>query len=412
MSNHTSSPRPLAFLPACAALALSLLAVGACSDDDDSSLMAPDAPAAPIEDGFVLSTSSGAFPNVTTYVQWSEDLELSSIDNDDAAELPGSAATVAYANAAYATPFGAPAALVKYVVSAEAEVAEEERIVVPGANVFSTMYFASDTVAYATVAGGISKLIVFDPSTMRITDEVDLRTVTQRIPEATRTYYLDIVERAGKLFMGVHYENNFQPVNDSAYVAVVDLASRSVEAVLVDGRTGMVFGGQAPNAGLVVDDDGDIYVQGLGTTNAGGTSPSGVLRINAGETAFDPDYFFDLEEATGNISWGIYRTSDDQAFTATVQDETDLFEFATGEPQYKYVGIDLKAQTSSGPVPGLPTTYGNRRMIVRELDGDRLLFTIATNTENAAYVYEAGADAAGVLFVSEGGNLTGVEALE
>lgn len=393
--------------------ALLLLTLAACSDDEAPLVTAPDEPeipdppATPIEDGYFLSTSAGAFPDITTYVQHAEDLDFAKLTIDDAAELTGSASTVAYGNAAYATPFGAPAALVKYVVDTDGDVSEEQRIVVPGANVFSTIYFASDTEAYATVSGGISKLIVFDPSTMRITDEVDLRTITRRIPEATRTYYLDMVERDGKLFVGVHYENNFQPVNDSAYVAVIDIADRTVEDILVDGRTGMVFGGQAPNTGMVVGDDGAIYVAALGTANV----PSGVLRINAGEAAFDPDYFFDLNEAAGNISWGLYRTSDGRAFTATVQDETDLFEFRTGLPQFKYVGIDLEAQTSSGPVPDLPTTYGNRRMIIRELDDDRLLFTIATNDENAAYAYDPAADASGVLFASEGGNITGVEEL-
>lgn len=339
-------------------------------------------------------------------------MNFSTIDNDNGIELTGSAGTVSYGGAVYATPFGAPANLVKYVVGSNSIPSEEERIVVPGANTFSTLYFKSETEAYGTVAGGISKLIIFNPSTMRITNEVSLSTVTSKFPVATRTYYLDMLERDDKLYMGVHYENNFAPVNDSAYVAVIDLTTNSVEKILSDGRTGMVFGGQTSNAGMVLDANGDIYVQALGTTNAGGTGQSGVLRIKNGETEFDADYFFNLEDAVGNICYGIYHTANGRTFTANVQDEADFWEFSTGQPQFKYVEIDLKEQTSKGAVPGLPTTYGSRRMIMYEMGDQSLLFSIATNDENAVYEFDLSSNTASLYFTSTGGYLTGLEKLD
>lgn len=378
-----------------------------CSDDDSPNLD----DAAAIETGYAISTVSGAWPDQTTYLQWQNDLDLTAIDNSEATELTGSANTTTYEGAVYATPFGAPATLIKYVVNSNGTPEEEERIIVPGANTFSTLYFENENEAYATVAGGISKLIIFDPSIMRITDEVSLSAVTSKFPEATRTYYLDMIERDNKLFMGVHYENNFVPVNDSAYVAVIDLSTNEVEKVIGDGRTGMVFGGQAPNAGMVMDANGDIYLQALGTTNAGGASPSGVLRIRNGQTDFDPDYFFDLEDAVGTICYGIYHTSGGRTFTANVQDESDFWEFATGEPQFKYVEIDLTTRTSIGDVPGLPTTYGTRTMIIYELADQNLLFTIATNDENAVYSFDVTANSASRLFTSSGGYITGLEEL-
>lgn len=382
----------------------------ACTEeDDDGSPVLVDNTLT--ESGYTISTVSGAWPDQTTYVQWQSDLDLASIDNNEAVELTGSASTITQEGAVYATPFGAPANLIKYVVNSEGTPEEEERIVVPGANTFSTLYFKNENEAYATVAGGISKLIVFDPSTMRITDEVSLSPVTSRFSEATRTYYLDMMERDNKLFMGVHYENNFVPVNDSAYVAVIDLTTNEVEKVIGDGRTGMVFGGQAPNSGMVMDANGDIYIQALGTTNAGGVSPSGVLRIQSGQTDFDDDYFFDLEDAVGNICFGVYHTSSGRSFTANVQDETDFWEFATGQPQFKYVEIDLANATSLGDVPGLPTTYGTRRMLIHELDNQNLLFTIATNDENAVYSFDVTTNSASRSFTSSGGYITGLDEL-
>lgn len=391
-------------------LPAALLFQGCSNNDDDNP--SPTDGNNPTKTGFVLSTVSGAWPDLTTYIQWSSDLNFTTIDNDNGIELTGSAGTISYDGAVYATPFGAPANLVKYIVGSDGIPEEDERIVVPGANTFSTLYFKSETEAYGTVAGGLSKLIIFNPTNMRITNEVSLSTVTSKFPEATRTYYLDMLERDNKLFMGVHFENNFVPVNDSAYVAVIDLTTNAVEKVLSDGRTGMVFGGQAANAGMVLDANGDIYVQALGTTNAGGTAPSGVLRIKNGQTNFDTDYFLNLEDAVGNICYGIYHTSGGRTFTANVQDESDFWEFATGQPQFKYVEIDLANKTSKGAVPGLPTTYGSRRMIIYELDDQNLLFSIATNDENAVYKFDLSSNMASMYFTSTGGYLTGLEKLD
>ncbi|MEP5340891.1 MAG: DUF4374 domain-containing protein [Algibacter sp.] len=385
-----------------------IFATTGCSDDDSPT---PENESDPIVINFGITMVSGAWPNQTSYIQGVTDLGFSTIGNENAAELTGSAGTVSYNGALYTSPFGAPATLVKYSFNDDGDTVEEERIVVPGANTFSTIYFESETVAYGSVAGGISKLIIFNPTTMRITDEISLTTVTSRFSEATRTYYLDMMERDDKLFMGVHYENNFVPVNDSAYVAVIDLNNKTVDKVIADHRTGMVFGGQAANAGMIKTSNGDIYVQGLGTTLNGGNSPSGLLKIPNGQTSFDPDYFMNMENATGNVCYGIYQMPNGRSFTAKVEDESDFFEFQTGEPQFTYFEVDIENQTSLGAVPGLPTTYGSRRMIILPYTDQKLLFTTATNDENAVFSFDTTSNTSSQLFISSGGYITGLEDL-
>lgn len=383
---------------------LSFFLISACKDDVPETPKDPE----PAEISYGISTVSGAWPDLTTYIQGVKDLNSPSVGNENAIELTGSANTISYNGSIYATPFEAPAKLVKYSIDDKGIPQHEETIVVPGANTFSTIYFKSESVAYGTVAGGISKLIVFNPATMRITDEISLSMITKRIPEATRTYYLDMRERDNKLFMGVFYENNFKPVNDSAYIAVIDLNTNTVEKIIADGRTGMVFGGQAPNAGMFKAASGDIYVQCLGTLKDGGKSPAGLLKIKAGTTTFDEDYFFNLQEATGSICFGIYHVNG-KTFNARVEDETDFWEYLTGKPQFKYYEIDPESKTSLGAVPGLPVTYGSRRMIVQPLDGQNLLFSIATNDENAVYKLDLGTNTSSKLFVSTGGYITGLQ---
>lgn len=354
-----------------------------------------------------IATVSGAWPNTTTYIQGTENLDFSSISNDSARELTGTARVINYGKNLYALPFGAPANLVKYNFDDKGVPQQEEKIVAPGSNTFSTVHFESETVAYATLAGGISKLIKFNPTTMRIEDEISLKVITDKFPEATRTYYLDMVERDNKLFMGVYYEKNFKPVSEYAHVAIINLDTKTVEKVIEDQRTGMVFGGQSSNAGMIKMPNGDIYVQAKGTRNVGGNAPSGLLRIKNGETEFDTNYFFDLDTATGKICIGIYNVNN-RFFTARVEDETDFWEF-NGNPQFKYYEIDVDAKTSKGAVPGLPTTYGSRTMNITLIEGD-IAVTISTNDENA--VYKLGEGAPVKLFSSTGGYITGFNVLE
>ena len=332
---------------------LSACITTSCSSDDSSS---DDPTSADVEIKYGMATVSGAWPNTTTYLQGVEDLDFSTIGNNEAKELTGTASVVSEGKHLYAKPFGAPANLVKYKFDKNGLVQEDNKIVVPGANTFSSIHFKSETEAYATVAGGISKLIVFNPTTMRIVDEISLTAVTEKFPEATRTYYQDLIERDNKLFMTVYYENNFAPVNDYAYMAIINLETNEVEKVIEDQRTGMLFGGPGANTGMIKTANGDIYIQAKGTANNGGTAPSGVLRIKNGATEFDIDYFFNLTTATGNLCYGIYQLNG-KTFTTRVEDETDFWEYLTGNPQFKYFEINIENQTSLGAVTGLPTTY-------------------------------------------------------
>ena len=74
-----------------------------CSDDENPEPNDGDSNA-PIETGYAISTVSGAWPDMTTYIQWADDLSFSSIGNESAVELTGSASTVTFDGATYATP--------------------------------------------------------------------------------------------------------------------------------------------------------------------------------------------------------------------------------------------------------------------------------------------------------------------
>ncbi|WP_299671958.1 DUF4374 domain-containing protein [uncultured Polaribacter sp.] len=407
MKNNVKTSVSKTFKSLCLVLLIVGITVSCSSNDSLSDNPAP----TEIKINYGMAMVSGAWPNTTTYLQGFEKLDFTTIGNGKAKELTGTASVVSEGEYLYAKPFGAPANLVKYKYDENGLVQEDNKIIVPGANVFSSIHFKSETIAYATVAGGISKLIVFDPSTMRIEDEISLSDITDKFPEATRTYYQDMIERDNKLFMSVYYEKNFKPVNDYAYVVVIDLATNKVEKIIEDQRTGMLFGGPTSNAGMIKTTNGDIYIQAKGTSDNGGLSPSGVLRIKNGTTEFDTDYFFNLSTATDNICYGIYQVNG-KIFTTKVEDETDFWEYKTDKPQFKYYEVNLESKTSLGAIPGLPTTYGKRNMSITALNENEVALTIATNDENALYKLSTNSNTPTKMFTSTGGYISGFKKLK
>ncbi len=330
---------------------------------------------------YAIANVGGAFPNQTTYIQGLKDLSASNLDNSNASESSSFASMWSYNGAVYLTAFGAPATAVKYTFDENGKAVVSGKLIVPGANTFSSLEFVSATEAYASVGGGLARVVKFNPTTFQVTGEVKLNTIQK--PAAASVYYLGMKARNGKLFMGVRYfDANFTDLVDSAFVAVIDLATSKVEKLIADGRTSAIFAAGSSINSIVQDDNGDLYIQGMGS----GNKPSGILRIKNGETNFDNSYFFDLKASTGKDCSGLYHFGNGLTFTTQIQDPSDPYEM--NGPNYKYVRIDLAAKTSSGIIGGVPAIFGSSTSIMRKFDNTSILFVVSTNTENAIYNYD------------------------
>jgi hypothetical protein len=274
---------------------ITLVAVSGCSKDRNNG----EDPGNKDADQYAIALVAGTGSAQTTYIQGLANLDTASLGNGNATELTGNGRMLTYNGAAYASVFNSPATMTKYAFDKSGKATRSGELVVPGAKTYSTVEFVSPTEAYASVAGGLAKVIRFNPTTMERTGEIDLTPILRA--EAPVMYYLGMKARDGKLFMGVFYEGAgfVEKYNDTAYVAVIDLATAKLEKLIKDYRTGSVF--DAYNS-FAIDKNGDIYVAGLGYTNR----PSGVLRIKKGQTDFDASYFFDLDAAAGYKCRGLH----------------------------------------------------------------------------------------------------------
>lgn len=373
---------------------LLLLALGSCKKNSSTPNTPPKT-----QIHYVFANVAGVNPSQTTYVMGTTDLNFTNLTNANGAEQPGFASMWQYKQSAFLTTFGAPASMTKYTFDDKGKVVPSGKLIVPGANTFSSIEFINDSVAYASLGGGLARVVQFNPTLLQITGEVNLTSVLK--PSAASTFYLGMKARAGKLFMGVHYFNSaFSPLYDSAYVAVIDMTTNKVDKLISDGRTCAIFQAGSSVNGFELDANGDIYIEALGSANI----PSGILRIKNGETNFDPSYFFDLKAATGKDCRNLWNFGSGLTFTTRISDPTDPYEFKG--PNFEYYKIDLAAKTAS-PLGTVPKIFGSSTSIMRKFDGNEILLVAAGASENAVYSYKIADGTITKKFTLSGSRCTG-----
>ena len=349
---------------------------------------------APVTYGMALVSGSGGVQ--TTFLQGMLNLDLTTVNNSNSTELAQFAAIYSDGNALFTAGFGAPATMGKYTFNSTGNPVLDQQIVVPGSNSFSAVEIIDPTIGYATVGGGLSRAIQFDPTEMRITGEIDLSSAGDGL------FYSDLIVRDNFLFVAL---NDF---GDSAAVrvAVINRTSNTLEKVISDSRTATLFGTLTTSI-MVTDANGDIYVQGSGLFSE---KPAGILRIKAGETEFDTEYFFDLGAATGNTCFGLYHFGDGLTFTTVSEDDNNFFGFDGANPVFRYQKINLSNTTDLGDLDAtLPNTFAaSRTMFMQQLSANEILFPIAGTDEDALYIYDITTGNVSKKITSESGYVTGL----
>jgi len=198
--------------------------------------------------------------------------------------------------------------------------------------------------------------------------------------------------RDGKLFIPYfHYDSNAGYVNtDTALVAVYSYPSMQFEKVIKDARTSNI-GLYADYNGLVQADNGDFYSVSTASIACGfsnkSTKPSGILRIRKGETEFDPDYFFNVEQATGGgkLSKLAYVGNGLAVARVVTSDATAWAGITIRQMLNKLYVLDLNNKTVK-EVAGVPL-HGGQYSTSALVENGKVYITIFT-LDDGAYVYE------------------------
>ncbi len=164
-----------------------------------------------------------------------------------------------------------------------------------------------------TTAAQYAYFYVVDPETDAST-EYEVAT-DDLLEDGEAAYFTDIAEYEGNMIAGARSISSSAFASDyynNTYVVVFNDDFTVKQIIKDSGRTGFVAGQlySQGETGLEVTDDGDLYVFSSGQTCYADaettTIPSGVLKINAGEFAFDSDYFFDISAASDG--YNLFRT--------------------------------------------------------------------------------------------------------
>ena len=259
-----------------------LTTVGLLSCDKDS----PDTPPAPAktEMGFVHSVNIGD----NTYVSVFKDMNVGSLNTDNALVMPKGAYTFVYKGKVYITD---TEHIYKYAQKEGKLVQEGNTILLPSGAAAMYITFASDHKAYVS-CHGLGKVIIIDPTAMEKVGEIDLaeyslgKAAGDNNPEPAAS-----IIRDGILYVALSQMKSTYVCESGAYVALIDTKTDKPIKVVSDPRVSMASG-ESPAGDPFIDEKGDIYFYCVAMFGYQLGVKEGFLRIKKGETDFDKSYCF------------------------------------------------------------------------------------------------------------------------
>lgn len=193
-------------------------------------------------------------------------------------------------------------------------------------------------------------------------------------PKIADTKHIDVVELAGngerahfsgvfqvddkvyapyyciKGITGEVFHSNY---SDSMWVAVFSYPDMKLEKVIKDNRTSHI-GYYGAQSGLQQVASGDVYAFSTATLGGDGvvpsTKPSAALRIKKGESEFDEDYFFNVQEKSGGHHLFSAHYVSDNKFVLRMYPVANSTTFTNG---LKFAIVDVVTQSFTW-VTGMP----------------------------------------------------------
>lgn len=229
-----------------------------------------------------------------------------------------------------------------------------------------------------------------DVNSVSIQEKIDMR-IWENREDSLVAWPTALNVRDDKLFIPfykIHARGDFTtPQTDSAYVAVYSWPEVEFEKYITDDRMGPI-GIYGSFNGMISDENENLYGYSSASYASGFTTQgksSGILRINNGETEFDENYFFDIEQATGGKVNFFEYAGNGKAVANIVMDDSQLWgAYVAGSEVHKLVILDLENQTSTD-VSGVPLHGGFYGSPWHVEDGNVYM---SVTTASDAHVYE------------------------
>lgn len=359
-------------------LLLAVLLLASCSKSESDT----NEPGSESENTYILITTP-SFVSPVSYIQTIDDLDVPEIDNSGATEYL-TAGFYQHKNMFFSCNY-TDNFVVRFLIDENNKLVEDVKIDLGGTT--GKIWFKNDNTAYTYETTGF-QVKIFDPAQMVIKETIDLSMLKRADVPFMELY--DVVERDGKLFIPLLLSTvPHSAALDSIHVAIIDLPSSSLEKVIKTDISQSVGAGIHTRVCMGLDENKDLYLMAHLSSGLGGSSkPSGLLRIKSGSTEFDPEYFWNMTEATGqHIAESFHYIGNGKAFITVGEkgliNPNNLMSPIL-DPVYKWWIADLNTKTVKEL--GLPATKGFNTSWVYEYGNDYLI-PIGNNNEQAIYKY-------------------------
>jgi len=267
---------------------LVLLALTGCGSDSDNNPTADSATGDIVVETIISDT--------TGFIALVDGETAHNATNVLGAEVEPPTGVFSYGGAVYTSGFRKNSIVTKYVPHTDGSLVKEAEIATGESSMPSSIIFVNATKAYVSLMGS-GELLVIDPTDLSIQKRIDLSDYALGEGD-TNPEPAGGVIRDGKLYLGMGQVDSMQTFKcRAASVLIIDEASDAILNHITDDRTCLAE--LMPNQGLILDEQGDIYVNNTGSWGYYPDLKAGYLRIKQGEDVFDPDYFFSITDLDG-----------------------------------------------------------------------------------------------------------------
>jgi len=235
------------------------------------------------------------------------------------------------------------------------------------------------------------KLYTVDIASLTISNKVETP-INDVYPSAQDWIFHSGLQVAGGKVYHTFYPADYTTYNtkntDAVYVAVYSYPALKLEKVITDTRTGPA-GSFNTRSGLFKTESGDLFTVSTSSYANGfsqSTKDAAILKIKAGTTEFDKDYFFNTDKSTngGKVAHAIY-IGNGKLFAA-VTTKTPTIDDKWQDNNLRLCIVDLNAKTIT-PVAGAPVYKGDGgRSFATLVDDGKVYSPIAEN--GVVHIYQ------------------------
>lgn len=367
--------RKIAFL--LTVLIMTALFITACDKDN------PTSPADSGKHKFLITNVVGE----SSYLGTFKDLEQKNIDNKDSYEHYKGVKPVIYEDMIFLTEYMMGDIIHKYIRDGNGKISPAGTLSMSAGSIIAEIIFVDKNKAYV-IMSGLGKLAIINPTTMKKTGEIDLTqyAVGDNNPDPGAA-----IIRDGKLFVALNQLKSMMSAHDSAYVAIIDIATETVDKVIIDSRVTSI--GNDYNSGVFMDENNDIYFYGEALSGYQPDAKEGFLRIKNGETDWDPNYYFSIKstnfpDVPGNL--GSYTQVTKYTENGIVYAMAMIPGLTSSPPDYvndkNYQPCKIDVYNKTIEKIDLPPTAGWASLGIAVQD-DNVIFAMSTAVGNGLFTY-------------------------